>query len=72
MEKEIVYKDAVDYPATLMALEKIGQYVCIPTSDRDISAIRVAVSKFQDTPEAGGRTFSVHKTINGAKIERTS
>ena len=69
MEKEIKYKGAVDYPATLGALEP-GNYVLVPTSDNDISAIRTAVAKYGKTPEAAGRTFSVHKTINGARIQR--
>lgn len=68
MEKEIVYKGAIDYPATLNALE-VGQYVKIPTSDRDINNIRACVSKFQ-TAAGDGRVFSVHKTVNGAKVQR--
>lgn len=69
MEKEIQYKGAVDYPATLMALG-IGEYVIIPTSDNDINNIRACVSKFQKTVE--DRKFSVHKTINGARVQRNS
>lgn len=69
MEKEITYKDAVDYPATLMPLN-VGEYVMIPTSERDISAIRTAVAKFQKT--VTDRTFSVHKTVNGARVQRNS
>ena len=71
MEKEIVYKGAIDYQETLNSLEKVGQYVVIPTSDNDVSNIRAIVSKFQASDLAEGRTFSVHKTINGARIERT-
>ena len=71
MKKEIVYKGSIDYAATLNALEEVGQYVVIPTSDNDISNIRAVVSKFQASDAAYGRTFSVHKTINGARIERT-
>lgn len=69
MEKEIVYKGSVDYAGTLASLN-VGEYVVVPTSDSDISAIRTAVSKAARGIE--GATFSVHKTINGARIERES
>lgn len=68
MEKEIKYKN-IDYRATLLALDP-GNYVLVPTSDNDISAIRSAVAKFGKLPEAAGKTFSVHKTLNGARIQR--
>ena len=71
MEKEIKYSGKVDYPATLAALE-VGNYVVVPTSNQDISAIRTAVAKFAKLPQAEGKRFSVHKTINGARIQRDS
>lgn len=70
MQKEVKYKGNIDYAATLAQLEGVGQYVIVPTSDSDISAIRTAVSKAARGME--GATFSVHKTINGARIERES
>lgn len=70
MEKEIVYKGSIDYAATLSSLEKPGQYVIVPTSSNDIAAIRTAVTKAARGIE--GATFSVHKTVNGARIERES
>jgi len=70
MEKEVEYKGVVDYPATLNKLE-VGQYVKIPTSDRDIQNIRTSVSKFQ-AAAGDGRTFSVHKILNGARVQRES
>ena len=71
MEKEVVYNRVVDYSATLNGLE-VGQYAKIPTSDRDIQNVRTSVSKFQASAAAAGRTFSVHKTINAAKVNEAS
>ncbi len=70
MEKEVVYNRVVDYSATLNRLE-VGQFTKIPTSDRDIQNVRTSVSKFQ-AGLTDGRTFSVHKTINGAIVKRES
>ena len=70
MQKEVKYKGNVDYPATLASLDAVGVYVVIPTSDTDISAIRTAVAKYSKQPEAAGKTYSVHKTKNGARIQR--
>ena len=71
MEKEVVYNRVVDYSATLNGLE-VGQFAKIPTSDRDIQNVRTSVSKFQASAAAAGRTFSVHKTVNGAIVKRES
>ena len=68
MEKEIKYKN-IDYRATLGDMA-VGNYVLVPTSENDISAIRTAVAKFSKLPQAAGKTFSVHKTVNGARIQR--
>ena len=70
MEKDVVYNRVVDYSATLNGLE-VGQFAKIPTSDRDIQNIRTSVSKFQASL-TDGRTFSVHKTIDGAIVKRES
>ncbi len=69
MQKKIIYKGSIDYAATLTSLE-VGEYVVIPSSDNDISNIRTIVTKFCRRPDAEGRMFSVHKTINGARVDR--
>lgn len=69
MEKQVQYKGSVDYPATLGRLG-VGEYVLIPTSDNDISSIRSIVARLQKSFE--GKVFSVHKTANGARIDRES
>ena len=70
MQKEVKYKGNIDYAATLAQLEEVGQYVIVPTSDSDISAIRTAVTKAARGIE--GAQFSVHKTVNGARIQRNA
>ena len=69
MQKEVKYKGNVDYAATLSSLEEVGQYVIVPTSSGDISAIRTAVTKAAKGLEG---KFSVHKTVNGARIQRNA
>ena len=68
-EREVVYNPKVDYDATLAGLLEEGDYVIVPVSTMDISNIRTAVLRAGGKME--GRRFAVHKTINGAKIERT-
>lgn len=69
MEKPIQYKDGVDYEKTLGALG-IEDYVVVPSSSQDISAIRTAVYKAaKKIPDA---KFVVNKTINGARIQRSA
>jgi len=68
MEKAIQYKDGVDYEKTLGSLG-VGDYVKVPTSAQDISAIRTAVHKAaKKIPDA---SFVVNKTVNGARITRS-
>lgn len=69
MQKEVKYKGNIDYAATLSSLEEPGQYVIVPSSSGDISAIRTAVTKAARTIEGD---FSVHKTVNGARIQRNA
>ena len=69
MEKPIVYKDGVDYEKTMAGLTKAGDYVIVPTSKQDISAIRTAVSKA--TKKLNEGSFVVNKTVNGARIQRS-
>lgn len=69
MEKAIQYKDGIDYEKTLGTLGA-GDYVKVPTSANDISAIRTAVYKAaKKFPDA---SFTVNKTINGARITRNA
>ena len=58
MEKPLKYKDGVDYEKTLGALET-GDYVIVPTSSQDISAIRTAVCKAAKKIEKKGREVLV-------------
>ena len=69
MEKPLKYKDGVDYEKTLGGLET-GDYVIVPSSSQDISAIRTAVCKA--AKKIQGASFVVNKTINGARIRRES
>lgn len=69
MKKETIFKGNVDYEGTMASLE-VGDYALIPTSDVDISSIRSQVSKMSKRFE--GRTFSVSKTVNGARLDRTA
>ena len=66
---KIYYKvKEIDYEKTLGELEP-EQEITIPTQDRDISAVRTAVSrtapKFPD-----GRIFKVRKDPDGAVFSR--
>lgn len=69
MEKPIQYKDGVDYEKTLGGLG-VEDYVIVPTSTQDISAIRSAVCKA--AKKLNGASFVVNKTINGARIQRSA
>lgn len=69
MEKPLKYKDGVDYEKTLGGLET-GDYVIVPSSSQDISAIRTAVCKA--AKKIQGASFVVNKTINGARVRRES
>ena len=69
MQKPLKFKDGVDYEKTLGALET-GDYVIVPSSSQDISAIRTAVCKAAKKIE--GASFVVNKTVNGARIQRSA
>jgi hypothetical protein len=69
MEKPIQYKDGVDYEKTLGALA-VGDYVIVPSSSQDISAIRTAVCKA--AKKISDANFVVNKTVNGARIQRSA
>ena len=69
MEKPIQYKDGVDYEKTLGGLG-VEDYVIVPTSTQDISAIRSAVCKA--AKKLNGACFVVNKTVNGARILRSA
>lgn len=67
---KIYYKEReIDYEKTLSSLEEVGQYIVVPTSDRDIANIRAQVSKV--SKKLPNMEFTVNKTINGARICRT-
>ncbi len=64
-----MYKDGVDYEKTLGGLG-VEDYVIVPTSSQDISAIRTAVCKA--AKKLNGASFVVNKTVNGARIQRSA
>lgn len=70
MEKPIFKERQIDYKATLDALEPAGDYIVIPSSSSDISSIRSIVCRA--AKDMTPRTFEVHKTINGFRIDRTA
>ena len=66
---KIYYKTKeIDYEKTLGELSP-GEYVIIPTSDRDLANIRVNVSRALRRMNEGV-SFTVNKSINGAIIRR--
>lgn len=69
MQKPLMYKDGVDYEKTLGGLG-VEDYVIVPTSSQDISAIRTAVCKA--AKKLNGASFVVNKTVNGARIQRSA
>lgn len=68
MEKPVYKAQQVDFKATMEALPA-GDYVVIPSSSNDISSIRSIVCRA--AKDMAPRTFEVHKTINGLRIDRT-
>lgn len=66
----IHYKEReIDYDKTLDGMA-VGECIVIPMSANDISPLRTRVCKFSQ--KSPGRTFEVHKTLNGASITRTA
>lgn len=66
----IHYKEReIDYDKTFDTMA-VGEVIVFPMSTNDISPLRTRVYKFSQ--KSPGRTFEVHKTINGASVTRTA